>query len=203
MTQLYRQRMQVNNKQRLFVSLSVPAHAKRKLAVLQETLGSINGEQSIRWQSQSHLHITVQFLGNVPIDQIPILEQSLNQIAKSVPPINLGFDNVETVPAGPPARLLWVRVKANNDALENLIERSERHLRRFGDNHEQRSTAPHITIGRRRITGSPISLSPRPLGSCKWKATSLDLIRSITRKGTLDHMVIHRAPFNTPEDIIT
>ena len=189
--------MQQEGKQRLFASLHVSATAKTQLAKIQKTLATLNKEQNIRWQSQPHMHITVRFLGNVPTDQIPSVKQSLDQIARSIPSFKLGLDHVESIPHDDSMRILWVRPKDDTDTLPTLIQHSELALNNFGDHKPHDTPIPHITIGRRRKTGSSINLPVSPIPSCVWRITSLDLTRSVMEHGTLEHVTIHRARFDT------
>jgi len=189
--------MQQEEKQRLFASLSVSATTKTKLAEIQETLVTLNKAQTIRWQPQPHMHITVRFLGNVPVNQIPLLKQSLDQVAQSIPSFELGLSHVESIPPGDSTRILWVRPKGVGDTLAKLIQSAEVALGEFGDYQPRDASIPHITIGRRRKTGSSINLPHGPIPSSRWKIASLDLTRSVMENGILDHLIIHRAPFDT------
>ena len=189
--------MQQKDTQRLFASLHVSATAKTQLAKIQKTLATLNKTHNIRWQSQPHMHITVRFLGNVPTDQTPLITQSLDQVAQSISSFELGLDRLESIPPDDSMRILWVRPKDDSATLPILIQRSELALNNFGDHEPRDAPIPHITIGRRRRTGSSINLPASPIPSCVWKITSLDLTRSVTEDGTLEHVVIHRARFDT------
>ncbi len=180
---------------RLFVSLSVGEKARTQIATLQNDINVLNPTQNIRWQEQPHIHITIQFLGNVNVSAIRLIRCKLDKLAKSFLEFPLDLGELKHFQQRGSADIMWLELRESHNTLIDLMQQSKFMIHGFGDHLPDKNPIPHITIGRRKTSELPLNLPPFPLPSSLWIARTLNLNRSIIRAGKLDHLIIHQAPF--------
>lgn len=180
---------------RLFISLSVGEKAKAQIATLQNNINVLNPAQNIRWQQQSHIHITIQFLGNVKVSTIPLIQWKLDELADSFLQFHLDLGELKHFPSKASGDVMWLELHESQNTLIDLMQQSEFVLHDFGDHPPDKSPTPHITIGRRKPSELPLNLPAFPLPSSMWTARTLNLNHSVIRAGNIDHRIIHQAPF--------
>lgn len=125
--------------QRLFVAVELPDTVRRALAELQK------GVPGVRWTSPDSLHLTVRFLGETPLTQVPAIKAGLEKVkAKSfsLQISGLGFFDKR------PQAVVWAGVAASAElaVLKGQIDAAlERHA---GLQIPGGRFSPHITLGR-------------------------------------------------------
>jgi 2'-5' RNA ligase len=152
---------------RLFVAVDPPGQvalelaAWARLAARETRSGSRAGEQPLRVLAPELLHVTVYFLGNRAVDEIPALAEQLAECER--PPVQLSIGAPLWLPPRRP-RALAVELRDEGGALARIQTEAAARLERAGRDpqpHEQappRSGArggpqrfhPHITVARMR-----------------------------------------------------
>ncbi|HHY78397.1 MAG TPA: RNA 2',3'-cyclic phosphodiesterase [Clostridiales bacterium] len=99
-----------------------------------------------RFKYIDNFHLTLKFLGEINIEEIPIINQVLENSAQKVGPFQLkvnklGFFGGESI-----IRTLWLGLDGDLESLINLYEEIEDGLGSFGYKKEKRPYTPHITI---------------------------------------------------------
>lgn len=128
---------------RLFVAATLPETLKQEL---QQQL-QIFDHPSIRPVPGQNLHLTLFFLGNVPVQQLSDIKQTIREVAQRHPPFVLDFERTEAGPKPKSPRLVWARFAAlpafealSRDLTEALAAEPPKKLKAI----------PHVTLARFR-----------------------------------------------------
>jgi 2'-5' RNA ligase len=115
---------------------------------------------NVKWVDRQNLHLTLQFLGQVPANQIPDICDALSSVASGCSPFELEIRGLGAFPNARRPRTVWLGVTDGHDALVALQKQLQRALKRLGFRPEDRPFSPHLTIGRVREGGvAPASLA--------------------------------------------
>lgn len=137
----------MENAERLFVSLSLPAAGKNALANLQqEQLG-------VMWGAPEQFHLTMRFLGDVETSVATRIEEELAKIR--VEPFLLPLGGAGRFPPRGPARVLWAGVGRGHPRLHQLRKKIDDAALAAGWRGELRNFDPHITLGRVKDDAEP------------------------------------------------
>lgn len=162
---------------RLFVSIHIPPDVTYALAQLSR-------EQALnfRWVKSNNYHITLQFLGDVPVKKLPIVKDAMTRSVQALDaPVHLYVGNIGAFPNLQRIRVLWAGVHGDVERLHRLQRQLADNLARQGFPKPQRKFHPHVTLARLRQPASlPHSLRPyfqHTFGS-SWSVKSVQLIAS-------------------------
>ncbi len=127
---------------RLFTAIDLPADIQDRLY---EMGREIKGARSVPRQQ---LHLTLKFIGEVPKDRLPAIQEAL--AAVSAAPFSLALQGLGRFPARGPARIVWAGCRAES-RLQQLFSALEETLEPLAITREEREYFPHITIARLKI----------------------------------------------------
>ena len=128
---------------RLFVAATLPETLKQEL---QEQL-QVYDHPAIRPIPRENLHLTLFFLGNVPVQQLSTIKQSIREVSQRHQPFVLDFECTEAGPKPKQPRLIWARFAAL-PAFEALSHDLTQAL--ADEPPKKQKTIPHITLARFR-----------------------------------------------------
>jgi 2'-5' RNA ligase len=173
---------------RAFVAIEPGEAARAALADLQARLAAAAPPRAVRWTRPEQCHLTLCFLGQVPRERLPALEQRLAEAAAASAGFALELGVAGAFPALEAPRVLWVGLRGDLGALAALAGRVAGAAADFGDHREEREFHPHLTLGRvadrdRRVAralAEPLARAPRPPAS-RWAVTGFKLFRSELR----------------------
>ncbi|MBL8050870.1 MAG: RNA 2',3'-cyclic phosphodiesterase [Anaerolineales bacterium] len=142
---------------RAFIAIDLPQSIQdsieKQTARLQQTLGN----QIIRWTPIQNMHLTLKFLGNIPIQHVDFLKQMLTQIADSHSAFDLQIGGLGSFPSGKLPRVLWLGIQPAAKLIS--IQRDvDTGASRLGYEKEARAFSPHLTLGRVRQNIQPSDL---------------------------------------------
>jgi len=125
---------------RLFVAIDIP-HA------IKVDLGKLTPEiPEARWVPPEQNHLTLRFLGEVPLPALAALKKVLSGL--SFPAFPLELRGVGHFPPGRrPPRVLWVGI-GENPHLVRLQQAVELAVQEVGIVPEERPFSPHLTLAR-------------------------------------------------------
>ena len=166
---------------RVFVALAPPDDAKDELA---GALKSVYGEYShLRWNRIEDWHITLAFLGELPVAAVPVLRPVLARVAASRPPLRLGLHGGGHFDG----RLLWSGVKGELEGLHLLADEVRDAVRTCGVAFQERPLRPHLTLARaRRDAQASVERAAADLAGFNgrpWQAERLHLVGSNIGRG--------------------
>ncbi|MGW6919264.1 RNA 2',3'-cyclic phosphodiesterase [Kitasatospora sp. NPDC054939] len=129
---------------RVFVALAPPDDAKEELARALEP--AYAAYPRLRWNRIEDWHITLAFLGELPVTAVPLLRTALAGTAASRSALSLGlrggghFDD----------RLLWSGIDGDVEGLHLLADDVRDVVRSCGIDFRERPLRPHLTLARAR-----------------------------------------------------
>jgi RNA 2',3'-cyclic 3'-phosphodiesterase len=144
---------------RAFIAIPLPDSLLERLAALQRKLERQVPARSVRWVRAGGIHLTLKFLGDMPTEKLPDIEQALAAVARHVPVCSFTVGELGCFPAGASAptgrrpnprrpRVVWVGVQEPTGRLAALQGAIEEVVAPFGYPPEGRGFTPHLTLGR-------------------------------------------------------
>jgi 2'-5' RNA ligase len=126
---------------RLFVGLDFPWQTKQMLGSL------AGGVPGARWVPPENLHLTLRFIGEMPVHRAEEIDQALAVLSQ--PTFPLVLRGIGTFTKAGQACALWVGVE-RSPPLQRLQAKIETALQRAGCPPDRRRFTPHITLARLR-----------------------------------------------------
>ncbi|OOZ41461.1 2'-5' RNA ligase [Solemya pervernicosa gill symbiont] len=128
-----------------------------------------------------NLHITLSFLGNVPLDDIDCLCTAADGV--KTPPFELELDRVGQFQR---ARVAWIGCTVTPEPLTLLVQTLNRALAACGNKIDPRPYHPHMTLARKiRDPIEPIQFHP-----FRWSVDRFVLIESVTHSEGVEYRVM-------------
>jgi RNA 2',3'-cyclic 3'-phosphodiesterase len=141
---------------RTFIAIEIPAEIKKAISLhssdLRQTLG-----RSVRWVAPENIHLTLKFLGDTAPSNIAYLSQALQVETGQYAGFEVKVGMLGAFPSPRRARILWVGLDAP-PILSRLQHGIEAATAKLGYPPEDKSFAPHLTIGRVRADVSASEL---------------------------------------------
>lgn len=110
----------------------------------------------VKWVDDANLHLTIQFLGNVPEDQVSAIINVLKHSVAGIYPFRLDLGGVGAFPSVERPRVFWMGVSGNTAILSRLQRQVQEGLSQLGFKPEKRRFFPHLTLARvRSVFGFP------------------------------------------------
>lgn len=135
---------------RTFLALELPTPVTTLLASLQGDLRSV--QRSLKLVEPALMHITLRFLGNVPVHDLPRVFASARAAAQCTDRFTLHLGEVGAFPDARAPRVVVARLERGGGLrhLEALHRALERALVAAGFPSDTRAYTPHITLARVR-----------------------------------------------------
>jgi 2'-5' RNA ligase len=176
---------------RLFIAIELPADLIKALVDLQDNLKEA---RPVQWVKPAHMHLTLQFLGDVPVAQV---EPLIIGLEKTIPGQNRLFDlsitGIGVFPSLKRPRVIWVGIQGNVSALNALQADVVKATQSIGIRPDKRPYKAHLTLGRvdkrarsqdYRQIGQLIRQKQSGIGQVgQLKVTHIHLIRSQLKPG--------------------
>lgn len=134
------------NQIRTFIALDFPLSILDSIEQQTKRLRQTLGNEVIRWVLTHNMHLTLKFLGNVPVSHLEFLKQMLAQATDSITQFDLQIGGIGSFPNSNRPRVLWVGIHAPA-LLSNLQKAIEEGAKRLGYEKEERPFSPHLTLG--------------------------------------------------------
>ena len=134
---------------RAFIAIELPANARRALAGLVEELrlARIPGLRPARPEG---IHLTLKFLGDVPLSRVEPVAVALESAARAHGPFVLTLGGTGVFPHGGVPRVLWAGIEGDLAALWALQGQVDDALAPLGFPKDLRAFSPHLTMARIR-----------------------------------------------------
>ena len=139
---------------RSFIAIELPGDLKLKLEHLEEQLKA-NKQPWVKWVSPGSIHLTLKFLGSIPVDKTSKINGAIAEAARGITPFQLKVEGLGVFPNPRMVQVAWVGVSGEIEKLKRLQERIDTSLSPLGFTPESRSFTPHLTIARIRNQASP------------------------------------------------
>ena len=144
------------DRHRIFIAVPLAPHVRDAAAQARAPLAP--HADRFRWVSPQHLHLTLQFLGDITTVEVDEAVGAARAAAVSEAPFTIAFAGLGAFPSLTAPRVVWVGVTRGAEHLTALAEALARELRASGLSLDARPFAPHLTLARLRGTGRPPDL---------------------------------------------
>ncbi|MCK9521304.1 MAG: RNA 2',3'-cyclic phosphodiesterase [Dehalococcoidia bacterium] len=177
---------------RLFVACEVPDDVKEAIGGLITDLKGRSGNM-VRWIRPEGVHVTLKFLGEVPVKQLPAIKLAIQEAVVGHAPFELEFSNIGTFGGREGLRIMWVGVAGDVLRLEALVRAVNAALAVVGFEPERRPFRPHLTlarvrdeIGTRQRAEIEVEVGKTEIPQSSWRTTQVSLMRSrLTPQGAV------------------
>lgn len=181
----------MKNRVRAFWAVAVSPDVRTQVtALIRQFQGCIEGT---KWVEPQNLHVTLQFLGDVAVTELPRLTETAERALTGVEMFELEFHGCGAFPNSKSPKTLWVGCRDGAEQLVHLAATVESAVAALGYLKENRRFSPHLTIGRVKrndlMTGrNPADIIARyqaqSFGSCPVDALCL-YASELTRQGPI------------------
>ena len=166
---------------RIFIALAPPDDAKDELA--RALRPAYEAYPRVRWNRIEDWHVTLAFLGELPVVTVPLLRPPLAELAARRAPVWLAlrggghFDD----------RVLWSGIDGDVEGLHLLASEVRAVVKECGIPFEDRPLRPHLTLARSRRTESSFAVEAAAglagFTGRAWPAARLHLVGSNIGRG--------------------
>jgi RNA 2',3'-cyclic 3'-phosphodiesterase len=174
---------------RVFCAVEIPEEISRLTLKHIEKLQCEFPNVAASWSREGKLHLTLKFLGNIPLEQVDYVSDAASRAGKGVPPFEISLAGAGAFPKHGPPRVIWIGVEDSSGRLSKLQERLEKECEQKGFPREDRAFNPHLTLARLRNPQGAKELAARHkalgFGSVSIGVEELLVIRSeLSPKGS-------------------
>ncbi len=131
---------------RLFVALEAPESLHAELCRALSRFQTLK-HRGINWVKTQNLHLTVNFIGEVPEHRLAEISQAVAEEAEKHQAPELYSEGIELFPHHSP-RLIWLKLGGNAKALAVLNRQLLGSMRALQIDADPKKLKPHITLGR-------------------------------------------------------
>lgn len=183
---------------KLFLGLPLPGEAAGILQALRPALPELRGV--LQWERPDDFHLTLRFLGAVPVAELAQLSQVLTQALTGWAPLRLTVAGAGHFRH----RVIWTGVACDLVRLESLARGVAVATAEFGQPPGSRPFVPHVTLARAK---SRRGLNPRerlvldevlPRFAARewlhWEASSVVLFRTQPQPDGTRYLPVERFP---------
>jgi 2'-5' RNA ligase len=143
---------------RTFIGIDPGKPIRDRLVALQETLGRTATD--VKWVEPDNLHVTLLFLGEVEMLEVPALCQAVADAVAKQSAFTMSVEKVGCFPNSRRPRILWAGVGEGVQEVVAVHDAVELPLLDLGCyRREERRYSPHITLGRVRGDHRPDKLT--------------------------------------------
>ena len=138
---------------RSFLALKLPPEIKETLSHISREMRKTS--MDVRWVKVNNIHITMVFLGNVPIGHVEPMGEAAEKVCQQYGPFAISLKGVGVFSSRRNPRVLWTGMEGDLDRMTCFRDALQKHLKPFGIKREKRPFRPHLTIGRFRKGARP------------------------------------------------
>ena len=185
---------------RAFIAITPPTTLQQTMAEVRQAFQHLS--PAWRWVTPNHMHLTLQFLGNVPDESVTSLLQAMQHAAQGQTVFPLCARALGCFPQPARARVLWVGLDDPSQALGRLHARLAAALTPLGFPPEERPFHPHLTLARAQNGARSSQLwsmlqkyHKRDFG--EFLVTQVHLVQSELQRGGAQHTLLRSVPLQS------
>ncbi len=144
---------------RTFIAIEPPQTVRPKIKEHIDRLRSALPDVRASWTREDNLHLTLKFLGDVPVNQIEPLSEALKRAATQTPGFELIIRGCGSFPPRGKPNVVWIGIEDPSSNLRKLQASVEDECAKAGFDRDPRLFHPHLTIARLRNPKGARSLS--------------------------------------------
>jgi 2'-5' RNA ligase len=180
---------------RAFIAVDIGDEIRNKLDELQRKLKKVHS--NVRWTQPENMHLTLAFLGDVPIEELDRVTSAIDRACRSAEAFELKAIGVGTFGKPRHPRVIWAGI-ATCPPLTALQQRIGEALLAAEIAFDQKPFSPHLTLGRvKSVDPHTPSLMDKlekygdtPFGSVL--VSGVELMKSELAPRGAEYAVLHR-----------
>jgi RNA 2',3'-cyclic 3'-phosphodiesterase len=139
----------VPDTRRLFVAIPVPSETREQVRELIEPIRAQPFGAAPRWVHLDTLHVTLRFLGDAPVDEVPDVAQAVIAAVDGTPAFDVRLAGAGAFPVhGRKVRALWLGIAEGGPELARLSAALTERFALLGWPADVKPFAPHLTVAR-------------------------------------------------------
>ena len=135
---------------RVFVAIEIPKNLRAQIFEHTTQLRKALPYVRASWTREQNLHLTLKFLGEIPVAKVEALSTAARRAANEVSAFQIAVGGCDAFPSHGPPRVLWLGIEDPSGQLSNLQRTLEDECDRAGFPREPRPFKPHLTVARIR-----------------------------------------------------
>ena len=140
---------------RTFIAIELPPDIRHRITEHIVQLRTAFPQVRASWSRAHNLHLTLKFLGDIPVSRIPSLSDACDEAARQIAPFELLVKGSGTFPPHGKPKVLWIGIEdaaasSRSKGLLSLHSALEDQCAAAGLAREPRAYHPHLTIARLR-----------------------------------------------------
>ncbi len=177
---------------RAFIAIELPSAAQALLQTVQQELREGMGRAggAIKWVRPESIHLTLQFLGDVPVRDLQAITGAIQRACEGVPPFELSVEGLGCFPNARRPRVIWAGLTGDEHEMNTLraLQAAVTYQTGLSGFKADQPYSPHLTIGRVRDTASRSDITAisevlsfsqeQPLFETTFRAGSVSLMQS-------------------------
>lgn len=186
-----------DDKLRLFTAVTLP---EPQVAWLDEAVAELKGLPGARWVPPENRHVTLNFLGWVPSDDLERVIAAVDLVAPRHRSATAALAGLGAFPRERRARVLWAGIDDPSGVLAALATGLGEELRTVGYEPEERAYTAHLTLARFKTPRSLEGLLPAlPEPPGPFAIDRVTLFRSRLSSAGSRYEVLHEAYLRTDD----
>ena len=172
-------------KLRLFIAIPIPEPVRDEIICVQREMQLLVPGSAARWTKPDQFHLTLRFLGDVPVAGLQQLKESVATVCRSSQPLRLRAEGVGFFPNLHSPRVVWVGICDRERLLIDLQKRIGTAVCPFTAEPGEKTFSGHVTLGRLKnlkptdalkLAAHAQTVKDRTFG--QWTAHEIEIIRS-------------------------
>jgi 2'-5' RNA ligase len=148
----------------------------------------------MRWVKPEQMHLTLRFLGDTAVSQLPDLQNQLSQLTSQHSFFRLHLNGMGAFPNRRRPRVVWAGLDGDLTKLEKMQTELEDRIAALGWSREKRPFSPHVTLGRVKDARQVQALNwDVDLAKMEFGVTAVRLVQSELRPSGAVYTVRHQA----------
>ena len=140
---------------RTFVAVELNDRVRQQAVALIESLAAVGAD--VKWVDAENLHLTVKFLDEVAMKEIPRVCDAVARAAAIAAPFELEIRGAGAFPNAARPKTVWLGAGGGQEQMAALFAALETSLAKLGFRKEPRRFVPHLTLGRVRSGGPAVA----------------------------------------------
>lgn len=175
---------------RAFLAVDPPPEVLNEVGRIQERFKKII-QGDIRWVRPEGIHLTLKFFGYVSEADITNITEVVKNNIVNIKPFILNVRKAGIFPSVNRARVLWLGMDGDVEALIKLQKEIDTELQKYGFEMENRPFSPHVTLARIKEPKGLIGLAKimeksEDYAAGSFSVSGLNLFKStLTPKGAI------------------
>lgn len=137
---------------RTFIAIELSDEIRQKIKEIQSEIRPLI-QSRISWSKPENIHLTLKFLGDVSLDKIESIKESLKKIGRIHSPLEMSFGGIGTFPNFRRPRVIWLGIDRGAEQVIKIVSSIEMAMKKLGFQPERREFTPHLTLGRIKQRG--------------------------------------------------